>query len=59
MALDLTEAKTDHGPGRIAEGNGLENMRQRLEEIGGTCNIQSAPRAGTKVTFLVPINVPV
>jgi signal transduction histidine kinase len=39
-------------PGR---GNGLKNMRQRLEKIGGRCEIQSAPGAGTEIRFFVSI----
>jgi len=41
--------------GRIAGGNGLGNMRRRLAEIGGTCEIQSKPEHGTTVTFTVPL----
>ena len=44
-------------PPRIFRGNGLGNMRHRLNEIGGQCEIQSAPGAGTKVTFRVLIRV--
>ncbi len=39
---------------RAIRGNGLVNMRQRLEEIGGLCEIQSPLTKGTKVTFHVP-----
>jgi signal transduction histidine kinase len=38
-------------PGRAASGNGLENMKRRLASVGGICEIQSAPGAGTKVIF--------
>ena len=41
------------GSGRLLSGNGLENMTRRLAGIGGTCDIQSAPGAGTKITFTV------
>lgn len=41
-------------PGR---GNGLKNMTQRLEKIGGRCEIQSKPGAGTEVKF--PVAIPV
>ena len=41
-------------PGR---GNGLNNMRQRLEKVGGRCDIKSAPGAGTEITFVVPVPV--
>ena len=40
-------------PGRTASRNGLKNMRQRLEKIGGHCEIQSKPGAGTEVKFVV------
>ncbi|HXG47318.1 MAG TPA: two-component regulator propeller domain-containing protein [Methylomirabilota bacterium] len=38
-------------PARPASGNGLTNMHQRLEEIGGQCTIDSMPGQGTRVTF--------
>lgn len=41
-------------PGRSASGNGLINMRRRLEKIGGYCEIESAPGQGTAVKFVVP-----
>ena len=37
-------------------GNGLKNMRQRLEKIGGRCEIQSAPGAGTEIKFFVSVS---
>jgi len=40
-------------PGRAASGNGVENMRRRLAAIGGSCEIQSEPAAGTKIIFTV------
>ena len=39
--------------GRVASGNGLRNLRQRLEGIGGACVIQSAPGKGTVVELTV------
>jgi signal transduction histidine kinase len=57
-AFTLTIA--DNGRGFLAEatagtGNGLDNMRRRLEEIGGRCAIRSAPGQGTCVTFNVSV----
>jgi signal transduction histidine kinase len=43
--------------GRAASGNGLENMKRRLAAIGGSCEIQSAPGAGTKVVFSLQLKV--
>ena len=39
----------------LSSGNGLENMKRRMEEIAARCQIQSAPGQGTKVTFTVPL----
>ena len=41
----------EHPPRR----NGLTNMQQRLEEIGGRCEIQSKLGQGTQVTFFLPV----
>lgn len=38
-------------------GNGLNNMRRRLAEIGGACEVQSRPGAGTIIRFIVPATV--
>ncbi len=42
-------------PDRIEGGHGLANMKGRLGEIGGGFEIQSAPQAGTSVTFSMPV----
>jgi signal transduction histidine kinase len=42
-------------PARPRRGNGLDNMRQRLEKIGGSCEIQSAPGSGTEIKFRVSV----
>jgi len=40
---------------RFATGNGLTNMRRRLETIGGRCDIQSSPGLGAKVIFVMNV----
>jgi len=42
---------------RLSSGYGLVNMRRRLGEIGGRCEIQSTPGTGTRVAFVVPVKV--
>jgi ligand-binding sensor domain-containing protein/signal transduction histidine kinase len=42
---------------RLSSGYGLVNIRRRLGEIGGRCEIQSTPGAGTRVAFVVPMKV--
>jgi signal transduction histidine kinase len=53
-----TEAAAATPWSRLEGGNGLTNMRTRLEEIGGKCDVRSEPGAGTSVTFAVPVKTP-
>ena len=39
-----------------ASGNGLNNMCQRLADIGGRCWIESALGQGTNIRFVIPLN---
>ncbi|HEV2452747.1 MAG TPA: ATP-binding protein, partial [Verrucomicrobiae bacterium] len=36
--------------------NGLNNMRKRFDEIGGTYTFESSPGKGTRVKFVLPLN---
>ncbi len=38
-----------------AGADGLRNMRERLEQLGGRCEIITAPDKGTRVVFQVPV----
>jgi ligand-binding sensor domain-containing protein/two-component sensor histidine kinase len=38
-----------------AGADGLRNMRERLEQLGGRCEIATAPGSGTRVVFRVPV----
>jgi len=51
---DTRTAKATAARDKLVSGNGLENMRQRLTQIGGRCEIRSAPGQGTKVVFVAP-----
>jgi signal transduction histidine kinase len=44
--FDVTAATRRHGQA---------NLRQRLEEIGGTCRVESRPGEGTRVTLIWPL----
>jgi signal transduction histidine kinase len=44
-------------PARLSSGYGLVNMRRRLAEIGGHCEIQSTRGTGTRVALVVPVKV--
>jgi signal transduction histidine kinase len=52
-------AVSDNGPGfdvsgRFA-GRGLLNMRSRLENLGGSCEITSSAETGTSVSLVLPL----
>jgi signal transduction histidine kinase len=36
------------------DGNGLSNMRRRLEDLGGKFELESTPGKGTTVRFVIP-----
>ena len=42
-------------PERTGRGNGLKNMRQRLEKVGGHCEIHSAAGQGTEISFTIQV----
>jgi signal transduction histidine kinase/ligand-binding sensor domain-containing protein len=42
-------------PGRISGGNGLMNMRKRLEKMGGRFAVETERGGGTTVKFTVPV----
>ena len=55
---NLRFAVRDDGCGfdpSIASGTGLQGVRDRLEAIGGSLDVQSAPGAGTTVAGAVPL----
>jgi ligand-binding sensor domain-containing protein/signal transduction histidine kinase len=39
-------------------GDGLINMSRRLADIGGYCQIESAPGHGTQIKFVIALNFP-
>ena len=43
-------------PAETIGADGLANMRNRLEQIRGTCTRQSAPGRGTSVEMRVPMD---
>ena len=59
----LSVAIEDNGRGFDAaapagERNGMGNMFQRMDEIGGQCRVESQPGKGCRIEFTVPLTVP-
>lgn len=40
-------------PAPSGRGHGLENMQERMAEIGGTCDVSPAPGGGSRIVFNV------
>jgi len=61
LAVDdetLTVEVVDDGRGLPAEmvaGVGLTSMRERAEEMGGTCRVEAAPGGGTRAVAVLPL----
>lgn len=53
VKLEIEDDGRGIGEGRSA-GVGLTSMRERAEELGGTCSIESIPSGGTRVCALLP-----
>jgi two-component system, NarL family, sensor kinase len=42
-------------PERARSGSGMQNMRDRIEVLGGELEVESSPGAGTRVTGSIPV----
>ena len=55
----LTLSVTDDGiglPADLQSGVGLISMRERAEELGGTCDVGSDQRRGTRISAVLPFS---
>jgi signal transduction histidine kinase len=53
----LTVEVVDDGrglPAEVVAGVGLSSMRERAEEMGGTCRVQAGTAGGTRVLAVLP-----
>ncbi|ALA59112.1 response regulator [Nitrospira moscoviensis] len=48
-------AAADHGPTPMSSKFGLLSVRERMAVLGGRCDVDSAPGAGTRVTLTLPL----
>jgi signal transduction histidine kinase len=58
---DLTFEVEDDGRGfdqGTVSGSGLTNMRDRVEAVGGTLHVSSAPGSGTTIRARIPVGSP-
>ena len=53
--LEVEVRDTGNGLGTSSDGVGLGSMRERAEELGGSCSISSTPGEGTRVLVSLPL----
>jgi signal transduction histidine kinase len=53
-ALELTVANDGASPARIAPGNGLTGMRERLAAVGGILTLEPTPPRGLRLVARIP-----
>ncbi|TCC38544.1 sensor histidine kinase [Kribbella speibonae] len=52
--IEIRDDGTGFTPGSVSGGFGLSAMRGRVEESGGTVEVESTPGRGTRVQVLIP-----
>lgn len=55
LRLDIEDDGIGFDPDRPSVGRGVDNMHERVEVLGGTLDIESAPGEGTTVRAHVPL----
>jgi len=55
--ISITDNGGGFNPAEHANGHGLLNLRNRLEQLHGRCALESSPGAGTTVSLQLPLPV--
>ena len=55
LAFEVSDDGAGFDLATTKPGSGLTNMRDRIEALGGTVDVQSAPGAGTRVSGRIPV----
>lgn len=56
IEIQIQDDGTGFVPQTAEHGHGLDNLRMRMQNIGGGCEIQSSPSRGTRVIFCLPLS---
>jgi len=55
LAFSVADDGRGLNPERAHSGSGMQNMRDRIEVLGGELQVESSPGAGTRVTGSIPV----
>jgi signal transduction histidine kinase len=56
LCLAISDNGTGFDPSDPSKGHGLSNLRERLEQVQGSCKVESSPGVGTTVSLEVPFS---
>ena len=56
LSFEVTDDGAGFDPSTVTTGTGLANIADRLDAVGGTWSLESAPGTGTTVSGAVPIS---
>lgn len=56
IQISITDNGQGFEPATVHRGNGLHNMQNRIERIGGLFHLQSAPGQGTQISIILHQN---
>lgn len=55
LRIEITDNGVGFDTAKTSEGYGVESLHKRLENLGGSCQIESRPGSGTKIEMILPI----
>jgi signal transduction histidine kinase len=55
LRFEVADDGSGFDPPTVRRGSGLQNMIDRVQALGGSLNLTSAPRKGTKVIGMLPV----
>jgi signal transduction histidine kinase len=55
FTMTLSDDGAGFGPGDATGGQGLRNMRERAEKLGGDLDVQSTDGGGSRISVVVPL----
>lgn len=56
LCILITDNGSGFDPSEPSRGRGLSNLRERLEQIHGRCELESSPGKGTSISLQVPFS---
>ncbi len=57
LKIEITDNGIGFDPAAGPDGHGVVNLQKRLASLGGNCQIQSQPGAGTRIEITLPLKI--